>query len=93
MKKYEPVAPNHYCSPCCSDESEKKEPKLPCSYIVVPKGMAGVTLGEMVEVTVRGKVKGFSNNDWDGTDEVRLELHEADVKPVDDNKFKDLVDD
>ena len=93
MKKYVAVAPDHYCSPCCGDASEKKEPKLPRNYMVLPKGMSGFALGDMVEVTIRGKVCGFSEQDWNDTDELRLELHEADAKKYEGNKFDELVDD
>ena len=93
MKKYETVPVNHHCcSPC--DPGEEKKPSLPCSYITLPKGMGNVTMGEMVEITIRGKVKGFSEQEWNETDEVRLELHEADVKDLtEEKKFESLVDD
>jgi len=80
---------------CCGESpSEDKEAKLPCSDIAVPKGMAGVKLGEMVTISITGKVKGFREDSWDDTSRIELELHEADVSSKKDgDEFAAMVDD
>jgi hypothetical protein len=92
MKKYESVSGGALgCS--ASDEGEGKKSSLPCSSITLPKGLGNVTMGEMVEITIRVRIKGFSEQDWNETDEVRLELHEASVKDLTgESQFADLVD-
>lgn len=81
------------CPPCATEMSDEPA-KLPCSSLPVPKGMAGVKLGEVVTVTITGKVKGFSDDSWDDTSRIELELHEADVKTkADGDEFAAMADD
>lgn len=92
MKNYEPYK-DSTCSPCAENEKDTK-PKLPSHYLKVPKGMANVTMGEVVTITIKGKVKGFSAREWDNCDEIELELHSADVtQPDDGSEFAELAED
>lgn len=91
--KYEKYKDNE-SEVCVSGASGDKE-RLPTGHIKLPKGMAGVKLGDEVIVTVRGIVKGFSTRDWDNCSEIELELHDGDVKSAgkEDNVFSDMAED
>ena len=78
MMQYKKVESPSGC--CLSEVKEDGEGKFPQSYIKVPEGMTGLTLGKEVTLTIKGKIVGFSAHSWQDCQEVELELHAADMK-------------
>lgn len=82
------------CGTVCGSEEKDNEEKLPCSNVPVPRGMANVTLGSKITITLTGVVKGFSDDSWMDTARVELELHEGDVKKASEgDEYAAMADD
>ena len=85
--KYESTKWNHGL-----DTVVEEKEQYPCVYLDVPKGMSlkGLEVGDMVEMTLKGRMKGLSDREYGKSIDVELRDLTMSGGP---NEFEEMAED